>query len=259
MSVSKMRVRNLPDISPWLINAKPSARADVRLFCFPYAGGNAHAFRAWAQHFPPGVELYALQPPGRGHRMLEPPFTDLRSMIPALARVIDDHLDRPAVFFGHSMGAIIAFELARHLRRESGREPAHLFLSGRRAAQLPPDEPPTFNLPEPEFLEALRRLNGTPGEVFEHPELLRLMIPLLRADFSVCQTYEYQPEPPLSCPITVFGGLGDHEAGRELLEAWSAQTTSAFSLHMLPGDHFFVNTSQALLCRLLASHLSAPR
>jgi len=239
----------------WLYTPSPSAQGRVCLFCFPYAGGTTHTFRAWGQYLPPGVELHAVQPSGRGQRMLEPPFTALQEMVTSLVDVIGDRSDKPMAFFGHSMGAIVAFELARRLRRESKAGPSHLFLSGRRAAQLLSNETPTHDLPEPEFIDSLRRLNGTPKEVFEHAELLQLMLPLLRADFSVCQTYEYRHEAPLSCPITVFGGVEDHEIGRKELEAWSAQTSGAFSLHMLPGDHFFVNTSQALLCRLLAGHL----
>lgn len=241
--------------APWFKLRKANPRAKTRLFCFPYAGGTANIFRAWAQYMPPGVELLGVQPPGRGQRMLEPPFADLQEMVTSLVDIIGEHSDKPMAFFGHSMGAIVAFELTRRLRRESKAGPFHLFLSGRRAAQLSSEEEKTYDLPEPEFLESLRRLNGTPREVFEHAELLQLMLPLLRADFSVCQTYEYRPEPPLDCPITVFGGVEDPEAGRESLEAWSSQTSGGFSLHMLPGDHFFINTSQALLCRLLAGHL----
>jgi len=256
MFVSKVRTESPSAVNPWLVTAKPPPKASLRLFCFPYAGGTAGTFRTWPRCLPEKVELCAFQLPGRGTRMSESPFTHLSPLITTLARVIKPYLDRPAAFFGHSMGALIAFELARRLRWESNREPVHLFLSGRRAAQLPIDEPHTYDLPESEFLNKLRRLNGTPPEVFDHPELLQLMIPLLRADFSICQTYTYSTEPPLSCPITVFGGLKDHEIGPELLKPWAAQTTSTFSLRMLPGDHFFINTSQPLMCHLLSKQLN---
>jgi surfactin synthase thioesterase subunit len=243
-------------VNQWLVTAKPTPEASLRLFCFPYAGGTARTFHTWPRRLPGKVELCAFQLPGHGARMSEPPFTQLPPLIKYLARVIEPYLDKPVAFFGHSMGAIIAFELARHLRRESKCEPVHLFLSGRRAAQLTIDKPPSYNLPEPEFLDKLRLLNGTPKEVFEHPELLQLMIPLLRADFGVCQTYSYSPEPPLACPITAFGGLKDEEIGPEVLKPWAAQTTSSFSLHMLPGDHFFINSSSSLICHLLSQQLS---
>lgn len=256
MFVSKARAERPSAANPWLVTAKPAPEASLRLFCFPYAGGAAGTFHTWPRRLPGKVELCAVQLPGRGTRLSEPPFTHLSPLIAKLARVIEPYLDKPAAFFGHSMGALIAFELARHLRRESKRAPAYLFLSGRRAAQLTRDEPPSYDLPEPEFLDRLRVLNGTPKEVFEHPELLQLMIPLLRADFGICQTYTYTPEPPLRCPITAFGGLKDEEVGPEVLGAWAEQTTSSFSLHMLPGDHFFINSSQSLICHLLSQQLS---
>jgi medium-chain acyl-[acyl-carrier-protein] hydrolase len=147
-------------------------------------------------------------------------------MVKSISEVIEPHLDKPFAFFGHSMGAMISHDLARALRRKYGVEPVHLFVSGRRAPQMPRTRKTTYDLPEPEFIEELRRLNGTPQEVLDQPELMQLMIPLLRADFSVCQTYQYEPEPPLTCPITVFGGLED-ETTREELVGWRAQTSAA--------------------------------
>jgi medium-chain acyl-[acyl-carrier-protein] hydrolase len=256
MFVSKTRTERPAAANRWLVTPKPTPEASLRLFCLPYAGGTAGTFHTWPRRLPGKVELCAVQLPGRGMRLSEPPFTHISPLVTELARVIGPYLDKPAAFFGHSMGAIIAFELARHLRRESKREPVCLFLSGRRAAQLTADEATSYDLPEPEFLERLRVLNGTPKEVFEHPELLQLMIPMLRADFGICETYTYSPEPPLRCPITVFGGLKDETVGPEVLEPWAAQTTSSFSLHMLPGDHFFINSSQSLICHLLSQQLS---
>jgi medium-chain acyl-[acyl-carrier-protein] hydrolase len=188
--------------------------------------------------------------------MHELPFSSISSLVPVLAETLASYQDLPMAFFGHSMGGIIAFELARYLRREGNRGVAHLFVSASRAPQVKFDEPPTFDLPDPEFVEELRTLNGTPKEVLEHPELLELMIPLLRADFALCETYHYYPEPPLSCPITVLGGLRDHAITREELEAWREQTTASFRLRMLPGDHFFIRTAQALLFQLLAQDLA---
>lgn len=176
-------------------------------------------------------------------------------MVVAIAEAIKPYLDRPYAFFGHSMGAMISLDLARLLRSEQVQPPPlHLFVSGRRAPQLPATSRHTYDLPEAEFIEELRRLNGTPREVLEHPELMQLMIPLLRADFSVCQTYEYAPEPPLSCPITVFGGVED-ETGREQLEAWREQTTSTFTLRMFPGDHFFIHEAQPQILQTIGQQL----
>lgn len=242
----------------WLISSAANPQARVRLFCFPYAGGGAHIYREWMRGLPKEVEVCSVQLPGHGSRLHEPLFVRLRPLVEELARVLLPHLQaKPFAFFGHSMGALISFELSRLLQREHGLRPSHLFVSGRRAPQLADDEPPIFNLPEQEFLEELRELNGTPKEVLEHPELMALVLPLLRADFAICQTYDYTAGPPLGCPITAFGGLQDDEAGREELEPWREQTTAAFSLRMLPGDHFFLHTAQKPLLQTVAQQLVA--
>jgi medium-chain acyl-[acyl-carrier-protein] hydrolase len=240
----------------WLNVARPNPEALLRLFCFPYAGGSALIYRSWPQHLPPGVEVCAVQLSGRGQRINEPPFRSLDALIPALAAALRPHLDRPFAFFGHSMGALVSFELARYLRGHGGAAPEHLFVSGHAAPRPGRRREKIFDLPEPEFKEQLRRLNGTPHEVLEHPELMELLLPLLRADFSVCDTYVYAERQPLDCPITAFGGLGDASVSREDVEAWAAQTAGDFSVRMLPGDHFFLHESEALLLNLLGRELT---
>lgn len=245
-----------PEKDRWLIFPRPNPHASLRLFCFPYAGGSTLIFRKWRDALPSSVELCSVELPGRSTRLRESAFTTLGPLVEAVSQAISPYLDKPFAFFGHSMGAIVSFELARHLRRERGALPARLFISGRRAPQIPDDDPPTYNLPEPEFIEELRRLNGTPREILEHPELMQLILPLLRTDFAVCQTYVYTPEPPLNCPISVFGGLQDDPVKRSDLEAWREQTTAAFSLRMFPGDHFFLQTAAPTFLRTLAGELS---
>jgi medium-chain acyl-[acyl-carrier-protein] hydrolase len=241
--------------NPWLPYVQPNPEASLRLFCLPYAGGSALIYRSWPHKLPPGVEVYAVQLPGRGHRMKESPFLSVTSLVAALAEALRPHLDKPFAFFGHSMGALSSFELARHLRRHEGLAPEHLFVSGRSAPQFGKRGEILYNLPDDELVEHLRRLNGTPREVLEHPELMELMLPLLRADFSVCDTYTYTDEPPLDCPITAFGGLGDVNVPRADLESWAAQTSGPFSLRMLPGDHFFLHENEATLLHVLAREL----
>jgi medium-chain acyl-[acyl-carrier-protein] hydrolase len=240
---------------PWLAFHRPNPGASLRLFCFPYAGGSAQIYRAWTGLLPT-VEVCPVQLPGRGRRMKEGSFTSLVPLVENLARDLLPQLDKPFAFFGHSMGALISFELARFLRREHGLLPAQLFLSARRAPQLPNTERPLHDLPEAEFIKELRLLDGTPEEVLEHRELLSLMLPFLRADFEVCETYAYQPEPALDCPITAFGGLQDHGVSRAQLDAWREHTTGAFSLRMFPGAHFFINDgSQSSLLQVLSREL----
>lgn len=240
--------------NPWLADpSHPQAR--VRLFCFPYAGGDARIYRMWSGSLPAFVDTLRVQLPGRSGRIRERPYRRLDEMVESLSHALLPLLDRPFAFFGHSMGAMISFELARYLRRNHCLEPAHLFVSGRRAPHLPSTEPPTYNLPDGEFLEEVRRLNGTPEELFEYPGLMELLCGVLRADFEVTQTYIHKEEAPLSCPITVFGGLQDHWITREQQEAWREQTLSSFSLNMLPGDHFFLRTVQPLILKILSSEI----
>lgn len=240
----------------WLFCHQPRATARLRLFCFPYAGGGASLYRTWAKRLAPSIEVCPVQLPGRENKLGEQPFTRLQPLVEAIAGALSPLLDTPFAFFGHSMGAIISFELARQLRRNRGLEPTHLFVSGHRAPHLPSDEPPTFELPEPELVEELRRLNGTPQAALEHPELLELVLPVLRADMAVCQTYEYVDEPALKCPITAIGGLEDVDVSRERLAAWRQHTRAAFKLRMLPGDHFFLHSKQFDLLRIISREIA---
>jgi medium-chain acyl-[acyl-carrier-protein] hydrolase len=221
--------------------------ADTRLFCFPYAGGGTISFHSWKNNLPENIEICAIELPGRGMQRKLPPFTQLEPLIQAIAVNILPHLDKPFAFFGHSMGAIISFELTRFLRKNYAIEPLHLLVSGRRAPQISSQEPFLHTLPEPEFLDELRQLNGTPDVVLNNTELMQLLLPILRADFAVIETYVYKEELPLNIPITAFGGLQDPEANFTELEAWRQQTNATFSLQMLPGDHFFLHSAENLL------------
>jgi medium-chain acyl-[acyl-carrier-protein] hydrolase len=239
----------------WFQIGPAGEQVELKMFCFPYAGGTALVFKKWRDFLPPTVQVIPVELPGRGARLQEQPFVSLPALIKELEVVIWPLLDKPFVFFGHSMGAIIAFELARSLRRRYGREPEALFVGGRRAPQVPNSEHITYNLPHDEFIEELIKLDGTPREVIEHAELMALMIPLLRADFQLVQTYEYLAEAPLQCPIIVYGGLADFETPSDKLLPWKEVTSSRSILRMLPGDHFFIRSSQTQLLSLLSREL----
>ena len=242
-----------PSTDRWLCR-KPIPRAPLRLFCFPYAGGGTMIYQKWTTAFQGFAEVFTAQLAGRERRLHETPFTRLADSIEDIFHPIIPLLNKPFVFFGHSMGALMSFELGRKLAREQGVEPLHLFVSGREAPQCERKEPYTFDLSEEEFVEDVRRLNGTPREILDNAELRQLLLPILRADFAVSQTYEYIPGPPLSCPLTVFGGLQD-EVSRAELEGWREHTTSSFKLRMFPGDHFFVNTAQAMLLDVIGKDI----
>ena len=231
--------------------------ARFRLFCFPYAGGGSGIFRPWSKQIHRHFEVVPALLPGRELRLREPACTRIEPLVESLAREIVPYLDRPFAFFGHSMGAIISFELARRLRWERRIEPDHLFISGRRAPQLPEQDPQIHDLPEAEFLAEVERLKGTPKEVLDHAELMQMLIPLLRADFAVCTTYAYSPGTPLRCPITVLGGLQDETVTGSQLEPWGSQTTGACRVHMLEGDHFFINQQQSAILSIIMQALRA--
>jgi medium-chain acyl-[acyl-carrier-protein] hydrolase len=234
--------------------ANPQARH--RLFCFPYAGGNASIFRTWAEALAPDVEVGAIQLPGRSNRIQEPPFTWLPHLLPALLPALVEHMDKPFALFGHSMGALIAFETARHLFRQYDLTPVHLFVSARRAPHLPLARPPLHALPSAQFIQALQDLNGTPEIVLRDAEFMKFLLPLLRADFTLTETYVYDTEEPLSCPISVFGGTGDRLVKPRELEAWKQHTYGPFRVQMLPDGHFFLHSQQTALLDLIATHLS---
>ncbi|MEB3268253.1 MAG: alpha/beta fold hydrolase [Leptolyngbya sp.] len=245
------------DPSRWLRRAASNPQASLRCFCLPYAGGNARIFQTWSQVLPDSIDVCALELPGHGARLTEPPLQHLDEMLAAIANVIQPLCDLPFVFFGHSMGALISFELARYCRRHGRPMPTHLYVSGHRAPQLPSPEEPIHNLPDLAFREKLSRLQGTPSLVLNSEEFMELLLPVLRADFTLCETYAYTPEPPLPCPITAFGGTQDPTTQRGRLRAWRSQTRAKFTQHVLPGKHFFIHTEQATLLNHLALSLGA--
>ena len=238
----------------WVTRPKPNPLAHLRLFCFPYAGGGPSIFRTWPDDLPFQIEVCSIRLPGRESRLVESPFTRLSPLVQTLADVLHPYLNMPFAFFGHSMGALISFELARHLRQH-GLDVMHLFVSGCRAPHIAQSDPPIHQLPEPEFIEKLRLLNGTPEPVLQNAELMRLLMPVLRADFAICETYTYLAESPLDCPISAFGGLQDSRVTHNGLAAWRDQTCRSFTLRMLPGDHFFLHSARASLLQALARDL----
>lgn len=242
-------------LSNWISRSRSNPEAQLRLFCFPYAGGGASAYRSWWERLPPSIELLAIQPPGRENRLREPTITHFSHFMAQLTEAIRPTLTMPFAFFGHSMGGLLCFELARQLRRQNLPQPVHLFISAFRAPQVPRRTDPIHDLPDPEFIAELRRLNGTPQQVYNEPELLALLLPLLRHDFALVDDYRYAVEPPLAIPISAFGGTADDEVTTDELKAWKNHTNSKFRLRMLPGDHFFLNTLQPLILRAICQDL----
>ncbi|WP_224362059.1 thioesterase II family protein [Hyalangium versicolor] len=238
--------------SPWLPFFSANASARVRLLCFPYAGGGASLYRSWSGLLPPTVEPCAVQLPGREERVEEPSLVAFPKLMAALEEALMPLLvERPFALFGHSMGALIAFEFARHLRRRGGPAPVYLFVSGARAPQLRGSGLMLHALPEPEFLAALQQLGADAAAILEVQEAREVWGRLMRADLQLAELYSPGPEAPLDCPVAAFGGLSDPTVAREELAAWREQTGQTFSLHMLPGQHLFVRSGASQITRLL--------
>jgi medium-chain acyl-[acyl-carrier-protein] hydrolase len=244
-----------PAADAWFTFPKPNATARLRLYCFHYAGGGAHAFRSWAKHLPDSIEVCAVQLPGRGARMWETPFTDCGALLATLGELILPTLTKPFALLGHSMGAMIAFEMARHLRRTSAPRPLHLFVSGRGGPRQRDLEVSLSELPEDDLIGELIRYEGAPKELLENRDLMHLLLPTIRADFKICETYDYVADEPLECPVSAFGGLADFEVSRARLEAWQAETRGGFTSRMLPGGHFYLQSAEQTVLRFITDDL----
>ncbi|MEO0987323.1 MAG: thioesterase domain-containing protein [Cyanobacteria bacterium J06639_14] len=240
----------------WIHCPNPRPHADLRVFCIPYAGGSVSIYQPWTKLPLTEVEICLIELPGRGTRLTELPFTSLNRLIPSLGEAMLPWLDKPFTCFGHSLGGLIAFELARWLRQYQKPEPQHLWISGARAPHLTLAEPPIHALPRADFIAELRRYNGTPAAVLENTELMDLLLPTLRADFMIRETYCYQQQVPLSCAITALWGEQDTIVSREEIVPWQIHTTNSFSLKAVPGDHFFVHQIQ--ISQYLKSFLCGP-
>lgn len=229
--------------------------AHTRVFCLPHAGAGASIYRTWANELPPGLQLCAVQLPGRENRLGEPPIDNAAALVRELVSGLRPFLDRPFVVFGHSMGALLAFELSCELRRAGLPQPAHLFLAAHRAPHLPFNQAPVHQLNPREFRAELRRLEGTPEAVLANEELMQIAEPILRADFKLCETYIYEPVEPLDVPLSVFGGERDPKVSAAVLAPWRAHTRAAVSVRVLPGGHLFLQSARAELVSAILSDL----
>lgn len=253
--IAGMSVRGTSSHDRWTVCLEPRSEPEVRLFCFPYAGGGTVAYAGWRGIFPAAVEMHAICLPGRESRLREPPHSHLGPLVEALDQALVPLLDVPFAFFGHSLGALVSFELARQLRRRS-RDPLHLFVSGCRAPQSEHRRPPKHRLADDAFIAALQALNGTPRAVLEDADLMQCFLPSLRADFTMFETYSYADEAPLACPIVAFGGLQDPEIDEGELTGWEFQTSASFAHYMFAGDHFFLQDSRQPIAQAIVRHLA---
>lgn len=244
--------------SSWFVCPRANPGAGACLFLFPYAGAGPAAFSKWSAELPKDMETWIAHYPGRGSRYNEPLIKQIITLAENFAQVIQPLLDKPFAFFGHSMGALVAFELARCLCKNGLPQPTTLFVSGCGAPHLPDPHPPTHTLPDVEFVHALKQFNGIPPVFLLLPDAMELLLPVLRADFEAVESYCYISDNlPLDCPIVAFGGLNDPRVSRERIEGWALHTVSGFKAEFFPGDHFFINTAGEAPIASITSELAA--
>jgi medium-chain acyl-[acyl-carrier-protein] hydrolase len=244
-----------PDRRKWIQYPRPNPDASLRLVCLPYSGGRASVFRWLAAELPCDVELCAIELPGHGRRLGEAPMTRLRPLVEQLTDVIAERIRLPFVLLGYSVGALIAFETAREFVRRELPGPNALFVAAARAPHLRSTRPPLHELSRAELIAGLHRLAGRHNELLDSEELVDVMLPVLRADLGLDETYAREPGTPLDCPIAAFGGSEDWTVSRPSLEAWREHTTGGFSATTLPGGHFFLDSSRGLFAEAVTTEL----
>ncbi len=242
--------------SAWFPACGVNPEARLRLFCFAHAGGAASLFATWSRRLPRWIEVVACHLPGRNERLREPLPLRMDRLLDAMAPEIRPRLNLPFAFFGHSLGARVAFYLARRLRSNGLQLPQFLFASACSAPHLPSRFSPLHALPSRHFIEELqRRYEPIPDLILQDPESLRMFLSILRADFSVLETTNYTAEPPLACPIVAYIAKDDAAVSASDVEAWSVQTSAAFRAEILEGNHFYLRSSTAQLLPSLVAAL----
>jgi medium-chain acyl-[acyl-carrier-protein] hydrolase len=224
----------------------------MRLFLFPFAGGNANSFLPWQELLGPGLELRVAQLPGRGVRLFDPPLADMDELVARLTRAVTGLADRPFAFFGHSLGALVAFEVARQLRRAGRPAPISLWVSGAESPRTRLVRRQLHTLADAELIAALVDYNGTPAEMLQDQELMQLVLPGLRADFALNERYLYRPEPPLDLPIHLLLGDQDPHVEADRAAGWSFESSRPVRRHLFRGDHFFLDAHRHSIATLLA-------
>lgn len=244
--------------APWVVRPFQKPAATSRLFCFPFAGGGASAYFQWARDLSTSsIEVCAIQLPGRENRLREKPVSSASDLIDSLHDGIQPLLDRPFSFFGHSMGAMLAFELSHALRSTARTQPTALFLSGSKPPHSICTEATLNHLPDKEFVAAIaERYQAVPKEILNQPDLLELSLPKLRADFTLIEGYSCEARDPLDIPFWIFGGDSDPTVPVSLLYNWTEYTKNSSTVQIFPGDHFFLNSARAEVLKSVVRNLS---
>ncbi|OLF58434.1 hypothetical protein BTN33_12640 [Aeromonas veronii] len=233
---------------------KPAQSPKLRLFCFPFAGGGTSIFQPWIHSFSDDVELVLYHPPRSFFPNNQLLHQDMDSVISELLCYSDFITREPYAFFGHSLGSHVAFELLVHLHNRALPLPEYFIGSGSRAPIIPHSKKVLSDLPHDEFLVELAKLNGTPKEVLAQPELMELLVPVLKADFKIAETYVAEPI-QFEIPALILGGEQDHHVDMEFLQAWEQIFVNKMQVKILPGDHFFINEHRSQVIGFVKSAL----
>jgi medium-chain acyl-[acyl-carrier-protein] hydrolase len=236
------REGSAPGTGRWVGGDRRNGAADApeRLFCFNHAGGGPSFFRPWCKALAPEIDVRPIQLPGRESRFDEPPYRRVDQLLDPVCAALEPYLDRPYALFGHSMGSLVAYEVARRLSDGSGPAPSCLVVSGRRGPRIATNRRALHGLPDGEFLAEVGRLGGMPHEVLDQPDLLEMILPTLRADYELSEVYRPLPGGHLTCAVAAYMGTADSEVDRTGLEGWRQETTGEFTLRVFAGDHFYL-------------------
>ena len=240
----------------WFFCKKPKPQASIRLFCFPFGGGGASIFHSWSDAMGDDIEVRALQLPGREGRFQEPRAKNLDTLIHNMVQALEAYQDKPFAFFGYSLGSLLAFEVCRELRKQNMKIPMHLFIAALSPPQLPPPHPPISSLDDKEFIQKVEYYYQPGGEAWNNLELREFLLPVLKDDIALYESYVYRQEPPLTCPIDVFAGDRDRATPVESTQYWSVQTSSEMKRHLFTGSHFFIDHAVDEIQRLVSDSLN---
>ncbi len=237
--------------SKWFITPQPKPEAELKILCFPYAGGNASTYLPWSKDLPEHVELIAVQLPGRANRLFEPAHSDMDSLVNEIMTLIPVVIDRNYILFGHSLGSRVAFEVMHQCKLKGLRMPKHFIASGSRAPDIPSRIEAFHHLPDDEFIQELAELNGTPKEILENEELMAICLPALRADFKVSDSHIHKADTVLDCHASLFTGREDSDISESDLTSWEKFFSKTIDRHSFAGDHFFIENNKGEVLKRL--------